>query len=109
MSYDYGKECPLLQDVIDTDDNAYSNYIFAVVATSKELKHFIDDSDDSLPILQRFSIAYKAYIDMLGKQLADVMRPALDNYNRMVKNIDFSGVYKLQEIANRMRPAWLMR
>jgi hypothetical protein len=103
----YGAESPLLQDVINTNDVAFSEYIFAVVANSKELQQIFDDTDDTLPMRQRFGIAHKVYIDMLGKQLTDAMRPVLENYNQLIKNIDFSGLYRFQELVNKMRPAWL--
>ena len=107
LNRDYGTECPSLQDVIDTEDIAFEEYIFTVVATNKELQQIFDDVDDTLPIRQRYSIAYKAYMDMLGHRLADTMRPVLENYNRLIKSIDFSGLYKVQELVNKMRPAWL--
>ncbi len=107
LNRDYGKECPLLQDVIDTDDDAYSNYIFTVVETSRELQKIFDVIDDGSSIRQRFSIAYKVYMDRLGEQLINAVRPALEDYNRLVKNIDFSGLHKLQEIANKVQPVLL--
>lgn len=103
----YGVESPLLQDIIDTNDDAFSKYIFAVVTSNKELQQIFDNIDETLPMRKRFSIAHKSYTDMLGKQLADAMRPMLENYNRLIKRIDFSGLNKIQEIANKMRPAWL--
>lgn len=107
LNRDYGAECPLLQDVIDTNDISFSEYIFAVVANSKELQQIFDDTDNALPIRQRFSIAYKAYIDMLEKRLADVARPMLENYKQLIKSTEFSGLYKLQEFANTIHPPWL--
>lgn len=107
LKVEYGENSPVLQDVIDAADDAFNGYILAVVSSSEELHQIFDDTDSNYPIKQRFGMAYKLYIDGLGKRLANAMRPALETYDRLAKSIDFTWVNRMQEIANKMRPAWI--
>lgn len=106
LSRDYGEECPQIEIITESEDVAFTEYILAVVSANKELRKTFADTDDNLPIRQRFSIAHQSYIDRIAKQLADIMQPMWDNYANLRNQINHNLVSTLQNIANTIRPTY---
>ena len=50
---------PSMQDVMDTEDIAFTDYIFAVVTNAAELQTIFKETDSDLAITERFGIAYE--------------------------------------------------
>ena len=72
---------PSMQDVMDTEDIAFTDYIFAVVTNAAELQTIFKETDSDLAITERFGIAYEAYMNLLEKKMAASMRPTIENCN----------------------------
>ncbi|MBH1941819.1 hypothetical protein I5677_13025 [Mobilitalea sibirica] len=100
-------EIPVLQDIIDVEDEAFSEYICAIISDSEELKKIFDDIDNNLPIREKFAIAYRTYTDHIAKRLAESMRPLVESLNRDKQSVDFGWMNQMQELANKLRPVFL--
>lgn len=96
-----------IEEVMNEDDSAFSNFILAIVNDDHELKDYFDKTGSSLPVTQRFAIAYKNYYDYYTKKLTDAISPSLEQFEHIRKIIDFSWLNKVQQITNSFQPAWL--
>ena len=101
------EEVPSVQEVIDTNDSAFKEYILAIVSDSEELKKIFDDIEKGIPIRQRFGIAYKTYMDVLSKRLAESMRPLVQTIEKIQHSVDFSRLHQMQELASKVRPVYM--
>lgn len=103
----YNDECLSLQDIISTEDSAFVDYILATVAANKELQVIFDNLENDFVITEKFSIAYKSYMDLLLKRVGDAVSPLVEQCNSIVRNIDFSWMNKMQELLDKVRPTWI--
>lgn len=101
------EEIPTEEDIINTEEESFREYVLAVVSDSEHLQEIFDEIDEELPIRQRFAIAYKAYMDGCAKILAESMKPLIQTVQNIKKSINYGWITQMQETINRFSTPWL--
>lgn len=107
LKFGNNNQCPTLEEIINTDDSFFTDYILKIVSNDEKLCNFFNDINPNLSIIKRFGIAYKIYANFETEKMVKALKPLINNLEKLPKNIDFSFAYKLQEYLNIMRPFWL--
>ncbi len=83
---------PNFDDVMNEKDIVFELYILELLKNSNEINKYYEKRDESLNVIERFSLANKECLETYSRILAEGMKPILDNISEIIKTIDYSGI-----------------
>lgn len=93
------------QDALQLEnDNAFEPYVKAVIENDETLQDLYDQTDVSLPMIERFALANKLFCKDCTQNIVKALQPTLNVIEQINRSFDFSWIRNIQQITNLYQP-----
>lgn len=86
------------------NDNAFEPYVKAVIENDETLQDLYDQTDVSLPMIERFALANKLFCKDCTQNIVKALQPTLNVIEQINRSFDFSWIRNIQQITNLYQP-----
>lgn len=99
-----GLQVPAIDEICLGNDDSLEYYATSIINNSSALKPLYNQTDASLPIIERFALANEQLCEECAKNIVAAMQPALKTVEEIYESIDYSWVEYYQQIVGQYQP-----